>query len=520
MINEELKYRISLEDYFSKGMQGASEHARAFDHHVVAIREHISSLTERAVQAFGIFETFEFGKDAFKAFVDGQKQAQMLSFAVSARGGLGKDFRELKEQAEGLEKTGIFDIVQTEKAQRELLNYGISIKQVKSSMQGLQSAAAQGFGGNLDEVIAAAARASAGGRKMALLPLGLGFLKLEKDMSVAGAEARNFQRILDAVNQKYSGGMAAFLETDAGRVMKLKNEFEAVKRQFGEEIAGAFNSLLPAINSIIHSMSSLATFIRDNSNLLIGLAKAATTAFLVFKGMEMAVGVFKALKFALMDLSAWFQIVTAAETTMSEALMVTPWGAVAAGIGVVVAGLFALKGASDDAAAAQKRLHEQENATIFKEEDDHIEGLIDQYIKLHKVKEGVARQAVIDSEIQRNFDATNLAIKATTNSPYNLDTKNQNAKNLQELGDHLKGLKKELERAKTRGYGGSENDLGSGLKEPKASRIQNITFNLNQPFQNQKISMTGGVDDVKNIAPLFTEFLLSLVEDASIVATE
>ena len=68
--------------------------------------------------------------------------------------------------------------------------------------------------------------------------------------------------------------------------------------------------------------------------------------------------------------------------------------------------------------------------------------------------------------------------------------------------------------------GGGEDGFDSRISEPKQSRIQHIVINIIKPFENQKVSMGGGDLNIKELAPKFTEYLLSLVEDASILVSE
>jgi hypothetical protein len=63
--------------------------------------------------------------------------------------------------------------------------------------------------------------------------------------------------------------------------------------------------------------------------------------------------------------------------------------------------------------------------------------------------------------------------------------------------------------------------LGSGMTESKTSgAIKNITINVNQPFQNQKIMPANFQEGVGDISKAFIEFLNSLVMDAAIVSNE
>jgi hypothetical protein len=84
------------------------------------------------------------------------------------------------------------------------------------------------------------------------------------------------------------------------------------------------------------------------------------------------------------------------------------------------------------------------------------------------------------------------------------------------LSDKLKGKKTETKTTASAGDG-----LGSGLTESKTSgAIKNITINVNQPFQNQKIMPASFQEGVNDISKAFIEFLNSLVMDASIVSSE
>lgn len=496
-MEESLKYRISLEDLFSPGISKAEHAGNRFEKSIEQIGERLGHFRTQLIEAFIGFEAIEFGKEAVSDFLSLEKAASQLQFTVGQRGGLTQDFKELTEESEKLGKTSFFNPREIQQAENQLLNFGISIKQTKESIQALTDVGLA-KGKSLDEVIGAVSMAAAGGRAMALKEYGLGFIKLEKDMSVAGAEARNFNKIVEAMGDKFSGATEAMKNTEFFKIKKMQDDFEQFKESVGRNLLKIFDELLPYIRKAIEYLKELGRWIKENKSWVEALAVGVGTAMAAFTTIKVAT-------------EAW----TFAQSALNIAMNANPIGLVITAVSVLTAGIYKLIDGLDE---IQKRYAKQEENRVYNDFEKEIiatRELAKEYEKLGLSKE-YARATAIVAETNK-IDANIAWAKANET-----DTKA-----LKTYVDEMEALKRNIQKGsffdmkkKISESKEPKSDLGSGLSEPKASKIQNITININQPFQNQKVNMEAPSMDVKDIAPKFTEYLISLVEDAAIVAVE
>lgn len=509
-MDDNLKYKISLEDLVSKGLDNADHHANRFEASMEQLTEKISGFRGAMLGAFVGFEAFEFGKGAAADFLNLEKATSRLQFTVGQRGGLASDFKDLTEQSEKLGKTSFFNHVEIQNAENQLLNFGISIKQTKSAMQALTDVGlAKGKG--LDEVIGAASMAAAGGRAMALKEYGLGFIKLEKDMSVAGAEARNFNKIIKAMGKEFSGATDAMNNTEFFKIKKMQDEFEEFKESVGRNLLKVFDSMLPYIKQAIEYLKEFGHFLKEHAQTVKALAIALGVGAVAFK--------------AFSEAEALAQLTTEG---LTAALLANPIGLMAAGIAALTFGVVELAGAFNEAREAKERLEAHEQDVIGKEEGSQIQKRLE---ALKNWKDGEAKQnEAIVMEQERLMNIITIA-QQKQNEFFKKGIFQDNAQ-LSEQTNVIDSYTKRLQYLKSANKsdlfkeiakgekGKAGQDLGSGLSEPKASKIQNVTINLNQPFQNQKINMGGGSLNPGEIATKFTEYLISLAEDTAIIATE
>jgi len=533
-VSEELKFRISLEDFFSKGIHGAEHAGQQFEHRIDSIAEHVNELKSEIIASLGIFQTFEFGKEAAQEFIESEKTARQLQFAVGMRGGLGSDFKELQEQAEQLQETGIFHHDSTERAAKDLLNYGLSLEQVKKGMGSIEDVAAAS-GNTLDEMVSAIGMAAAGGRAMKLKQFGLGFLALEKDMSVAGAEARNFEKIIDAMTGRFAGGNVSIATTtEFGKLEQFKNDMKVFREEIGHELMGIFDSALPSIKEFVRHMKEMFHWIKENANTLKNLAIAFGGTFLAMKTIGSGIAIIKGLAFAFGELKFAVQAWADAEIMASEAMAVTPWGAIAVGIGLLTFAFIEMAGAADRAAEAAKKIHKEEKDAGYEDERKKIEELADEYKDMSREAamakvmgaEQIRIGKLIVAEKRETSDINRLA-DLTGNTLDKNEKKTQAGYKETTSGAalYLSDLKKELAHQETvrKQLGMDEKGAPDSkeLSEPKASKIQNITINMGGLFQNAKLDLPA---DLKQ-KPLdflveLAEALTSTIVDSTVVASE
>lgn len=508
-MQEDLKYRISLDDLFSGGIKNAEHHAQHFEKGLGNLGGEIAHLREEIGLLFFAFESFEYAKSFSEVFVEAQKAAALLQFTVSKRGGLASDFEELVKQSEELGKTSFFNNTEIKKADDQLLNYGISIKKTKEAIATLTDV---GVAKNksLNDIIGAIGMATSGGREGGLKEYGLGFLKLEKDMSVAGAEARNFNKIISAMKKEFAGATDAMSGNEFFKLKKIQDELEDLKEKVGKELMKAFDMMLPYLKMSIEYLTEFGHWVKENSEWIKGLATDIATAVGAFYAFEL-----------IMKADA------AAVALLNGELAINPI--------VLAAGAIALltKGWRDAIEEEEKyiSLGDEIVSNYIKQEIENVDRLTESYQKLGETKERAQKDAIeyekkhLDAQIELFKQQAADLYEASLGEDYDHASGWEKSKVIQESIRQLEAQRKALNNAanfgksKT-GSSAEGQDLGSGISEPKASKIQNITFNLINPFQNQKITMGGGSMDVSEIAPKFTEFLVSLIEDTAVAATE
>lgn len=187
--------------------------------------------------AFGVQQVIQFGKASVEAFIDAEKNAQLLLFAL--KGNEAAQGR-LMAQASELQNTTVFDDDTIQQAQAFLANQGRTEEQIKkvinaavelSTVTGvdLNTAVMQldgTFEGNIGKM----------GK------LDSAFKGLTKEQLANGAAA-------DLLIEKYGGTAKAMGETTAGQVAKLKNQFGELQETIGGEI-------LPVIQNMVDGLSN------------------------------------------------------------------------------------------------------------------------------------------------------------------------------------------------------------------------------------------------------------------------
>ena len=143
-------------------------------------------------------------------------------------------------------------------------------------------------------------------------------------MSVAGAEARNYTIIIDAMAKKYAGATEQMKNTSFFQLKKLKDEFEEMKELIGERVIKVF--------------LNFNNFIKEHSDTIINLGKT----FLVYKGTLLAV------TYLFPILSGEIEIAKSAMIAFNLVAEANPFVLLASAAAALVLGLLQLEKAYDD----------------------------------------------------------------------------------------------------------------------------------------------------------------------------
>lgn len=189
--------------------------------------------------AFGVQQVIQFGKASVEAFVDAEKNAQLLLFAL--KGNEAAQGR-LMAQATELQNTTVFDDDTIQQAQAFLANQGRTEEQIKKVINAAVELSTV-TGVDLNTAVMQLDGTFSGqiGR---LGKLDSGFVKLTDAQLANGAAA-------DLLIEKYGGTAKAMGETTAGQVAKLKNQFGELQETIGGEI-------LPVIQNLVDGFGKLS----------------------------------------------------------------------------------------------------------------------------------------------------------------------------------------------------------------------------------------------------------------------
>lgn len=189
--------------------------------------------------AFGVQQIIQFGKASAEAFIDAEKNAQLLLFAL--KGNEAAQGR-LMAQATELQNTTIFDDDSIQQAQTFLANQGRTEEQIKKVINAAVELSTV-TGVDLNTAVMQL-DATFEGNIGKMGKLDSGFKSLTKEQLANGAAA-------DLLIEKYGGTAKAMGETTAGQVAKLKNQFGELQETIGGE-------LIPIIQGFVDSARGLA----------------------------------------------------------------------------------------------------------------------------------------------------------------------------------------------------------------------------------------------------------------------
>lgn len=169
----------------------------------------------------------DFAKESIQAFLEAELNAKKLEIALTNIGGEGGGaFEKLIKQSQELQKTSIFSDDDIQKSQTALIQYGLTSDQVQKLIpQIIDLASAQGT----DLVSATETSIKAiNGQTKGLKTAGIAFTD-------TGTRAGNLAKLTENLN-KFQGQSSAVLDTNAGKVARLKNAYDDLLEGVGEEL--------------------------------------------------------------------------------------------------------------------------------------------------------------------------------------------------------------------------------------------------------------------------------------------
>lgn len=207
------------------------DHKRSVGNYASALKGMGSQLLGAFGISFGAAAVVNGLKSSVTAFVEAEKNARALEFALKNVAGEGTAaFKTLIDQSEELQANGgVFSDDEIQKAQLQLVNYGLLSDEVTALMPkilDLATATGQDLGSATDTVIK-----GMNGQVKGLKMVGLEF----KD---TGSKAENYSIILDKLT-KFEGAAADAATTTEGKYLVLMNRIDDLQEGIGEFLVEA-----------------------------------------------------------------------------------------------------------------------------------------------------------------------------------------------------------------------------------------------------------------------------------------
>lgn len=180
------------------------------------------------VTAFSVQQITAWAQTTLAAYKEQEKALAQLSAALNTVANEGTDaFNRLVEQAERLQDTSIFSDEQIEQVQTMLINFGLTSRQTETLTNRIVDFASR-TGKSIEEASGIFIRAIEG-QQRGLVDSGARF-------DDTGTKVGNFNALLEAT-QKFAGGAATALNTQAGQLQNVANQIDDINEETGRTLA-------------------------------------------------------------------------------------------------------------------------------------------------------------------------------------------------------------------------------------------------------------------------------------------
>lgn len=251
------KYRLDLDDLKKQvnELQGelgkvdkkAGETSGNVDKAFGKLNDKLKDLGKAVVAAFAVERIVAFGKASVQAFAESEAGALKLRAAVSAQGGLQKDFENLNNQAEDLAAITIFDDDTIKAAQTQALQFGLNAKAVEKLIPVVAD-----FAAATGQDLTSALQATIGGingQERALKAYGV---------TLDGTSNRNerLSTIIEQLTGKFNGQAQALTETLGGSIGQAEKAFGELQETIGKALAPAIIEASTAVTQLFNSFQA------------------------------------------------------------------------------------------------------------------------------------------------------------------------------------------------------------------------------------------------------------------------
>lgn len=144
MSTEKVTYVISLQDYFTKGIQGATSATDRLNSSVQSVQGRLAGMSNMLAGAFSVYAMTAFGNSVVKVGEDFEAMEIGLSTLLKSSEAAREVFKNIREDA----KTTPFDVQSLLMANRALISSGIEANQAREDVLALANAVSATGGGN------------------------------------------------------------------------------------------------------------------------------------------------------------------------------------------------------------------------------------------------------------------------------------------------------------------------------------------------------------------------------------
>ncbi len=328
------------------------------------------------------------GKDFVQSWLAAASQTEQFRMTLTALTGSADEAQAMLTKLKTFATTTPFELRDVTQAAVSLRTLGADVDRFLPLAGDLASL----FGRTLPDASLALAKALSGSQDgLQILNDSFGITK--RELLEAGAHLGNagavaletsddLSALADAIEKvaakkNFTGAMGQQMETLAGKVSNLSDEWDKFKTGLGESIS-------PIAKDVVSELSGV---VGELNNLDAGQKAALATGVLWATGMA-GVGS------GAIGLVGAFRAAQAALGPLLSSLAVSPWGAFAVAIGVVTTAVFAYKAATEaaDAALNEQIKKEWEHVRVLKEKQKLLPGLA-------RVNNGEDVRAVLDKDV-------------------------------------------------------------------------------------------------------------------------
>jgi tape measure domain-containing protein len=546
MTREELKYRISLEDYFSKGIRDAEGNAVGFEKRIDSIGDHLTRLKQQAVGAFALYKVGGYAMDVVDTttkfetlnnvinYTSGSTKEAAANHAFLSR--IIKDYKlPVLETTEGFSQFSasvLGSALQGEKARK--VYEGVSVASTAMHLSAQQSSSvflalnqmmskgkvqAQELTLQLGQALPGAMRLASNAMKMTTAQ----FMKEMEKGNIASADF--LPKFADELSRQFSGAIPNAIQSLQARRTEMENQFVGLKLDLGEAFFPMIEKAVQYAKSFAESMKEVAKWAGQHYEQLRSIAIAITATWTAYKVFSGAVAIYKAITIAI-------EAAGSAQLAFNAAIMASPIGLVAAGIGVITYALDQyVQGLNDFTAANNSTiLNNADKSAIWQQELDYMHSKTEELKKQKGLTEEVAI-AQAKSQLQDKLMSDYSDAKKKYDTAFfneDMETYGKQGKIINTISEKLKNLKDSRFMSLINGLSSTANtanapvDLGSGISEPKASRIQNVNIAFNGEIMNRWVNhyASGPEGSVKDFMDQLAEAFNGIVTNVSLIAHE